>query len=158
MICQLNYKKAIDVYEFLNRVPDKFEEIFVTSNRERKYLKGNLKLIKKILNTFQVYGKYEKELKSIVIIQNEKGFRSYIKVLGETTEDCLALLRFIKWNYAEKELFAKLKKDNPISKRISEEGFIPVADRGREQLYKKSIYKMRPLIIKEGDEDANYRN
>lgn len=148
MIQRLKLKNTIDVYEFLSRINDRFEDFYITKEKERYFLKNNWSLIEKILQKQEVYGIFSNSLKAIMIIVRDKGFRPYVKLLAENNKYTIDLLKFLKWNFFEKDLYFKLKKENPLSEQIKKTGFIMIGDRGRELLFfkrgMKQLYKMTP--------------
>jgi hypothetical protein len=148
MIQKLKLQNKIDVYEFLSRVYDRFEDFYITKEKERKFLKNNWSLIKKILERQEIYGIFHNELKAIMIIVHEKGFRPYVKLLAENSKYTIDMLKFLKWNFSEKDLYFKLKKENPLSEQIKRTGFTMIGDRGRELLFFKKgikqLYKLTP--------------
>lgn len=148
MIEKLKIKNKIDIYEFLSRVNDRFEDFYLTENKERKFLKNNWLLIEKVLLKQEVYGLFSNGLKAIMIIVREKGFRPYVKLLAENSKYTIDFLKFLKWTYFEKDLYMKLKKENPLSETIKKTGFVMVGDRGRELLFfkkgLKQLFKITP--------------
>jgi len=159
MIKKLNKTNIQDIYEFVSKVKDKEEDFYITENKQRKFLKENFKLIEKILKYQEVYGKIEKDnIKAIFIIYKEKGFRPYLKILGETTEDSLDLIKFIKWNFSELEVYCKLKKYNPLTQKLQREGFFPIGSRGKEILLIKKSYKTNKIVAKDKGEEDGYNN
>jgi len=149
MIEKLKEKNLIDVYEFLSRINDKFEDFYITKNKERKFLKNNWSLITEILKKQEVYGlNKDGKLQAIMIILYEKGFRTYVKLLAENRKYTIDLLKYLKWNYLGKNLFFKLKKENLLSQMIIKTGFYKIGDRGSELLFEKKaikeIYKIIP--------------
>ena len=156
MIERLKQKHLTDVYEFLSRVNDKNEDFYITINKERKFLRGNWSLIKKVLKYKEVYGLFDRELKGIMIILRDKGFRPYLKLLTEDKETCLNLLRFLRWNFIETELYCKFKKDNPLSYLINRAGFIKIGNRGAETLFlKKGVKQLQKVRPKDSREDKH---
>lgn len=152
MIKRLNKKNLIDVYDFLLTIIDKEKDFYITINKERIFLKDSLKLIEKILKYHEVYGKFDSSLKAIYIIYREKGFRPYLKILAEKKLDYIDLIRFLKWQASEIELFCKLKKENSIIEYLHKAGFFKIGDRGKEILLIKKPFKINKLISKdEGD-------
>jgi len=135
MIKRLNHKNATDMYEFCLRCPDKYEDWYITKNKTRLMIK-DLKLIKNILKTQEVYALEDKEIKALLLILREKGFRSYIKILAEKTDYVYDLMKYVNWNY-NCELFIKAKKVNPISKIAQKFFFNFIGDRGSEILLAK---------------------
>jgi hypothetical protein len=148
MIRRLNRKDKNNVFCFLSEVNDTFEDIYITEDKERKFLKRNWSLIEKVLKYQEVYGLFDSTLKGLLIILRGKGFRPYIKILTANTKYLIDLLMFLKWNYSEIDLYFKLKKENPLIKNILKTGFVMVGDRGKENLYFKKgikiLYKITP--------------
>jgi len=148
MIERLRVKNKIDIYDFLSRVSDRYEDFYLTKNKERKFLKNNWSLIKKVLEKQEVYGVFNHGLKAIMILVREKGFRPYVKLLAENSKYTIDLLKYLKWNFAEVDLYFKLKKENPLSEQIKKTGFTMIGDRGRELLFfkkgMKTLYKLTP--------------
>jgi len=157
MICRLGVDKKIDVYDFLERVDDKFQDFYLTEDKNRKFLKKDWSLIHKILIKQEVYGLENNGLKAILIIVREKGYRPYVKLLAENSKYTIDMLKWLKWNYFEKDLYMKLKKENPLSQTIIKTGFIKVGDRGRELLFfkkgLKQIFKITPKDLYLVDEE-----
>ena len=157
MIQRLNKNNVIDLIEFFNRVPDNYEKMYVTINNERKFFKGNWKLIKKILKEQEIYGVYEKGLQSIIIIYREKKFRTYLKILSESRHSESSAIRYTMFNFSENDIYLKLKKEDPLVNYIKYFGFTQVGPRGQEVLlFRKGIkilYKMKPKDLLLDDEE-----
>jgi len=150
MIQKLKLQNLVDVYEFLSRINDRFEDFYITKEKERHFLKNNRSLIKKILEHQEVYGLFHNGLKAILIIIHDRGYRPYVKLLAENSKYTIDFLKFLKWNYFEKDLYFKLKKDNPLIEQIKKTGFIKIGDRGRELLfYKKGIKQLFKITPKD---------
>ena len=110
MIERLKVENNIDVYDFLSRINDKYEDTYITKEKERHFLKNNWSLIERILEKQECYGLFKNGLKAIMIIVRDKGFRPYIKLLAENSRYTIDMLKFLKWNFSEKDLYFKLKK------------------------------------------------
>lgn len=150
MIKKLKVPNKIDVYEFLSRINDRYEDTYITVNKERKFLKKDWSLIEKVLEKQEVYGLFQNGLKAIMIIFKEKGFRPYVKLLAENSKYTIDMLKFLKWNFFEKDLYMKLKKENPLSEQIKKTGFIMIGNRGRELLfYKKGMKQLFEITPKD---------
>jgi hypothetical protein len=141
MIRRINYKSTIDVFEFINRVKDKYEDMYITENKERIFL-NKLKVIDKILKTQEVYVLEEKEIKGILLIYQSKGFRPYIKLLAESNKYYYDFMIFLRFNFMDKDLFAKLKNNNPLVWILQKKGFINIGLRGKEVLLHKKAEKI----------------
>jgi len=150
MIKKLKVPNKIDVYEFLSRINDRYEDTYITVNKERKFLKKDWSLIEKVLEKQEVYGLFQNGLKAIMIIFKEKGFRPYVKLLSENSKYTIDMLKFLKWNFFEKDLYMKLKKENPLSEQIKKTGFVMIGNRGRELLfYKRGMKQLFEIIPKD---------
>ena len=136
MIRPLNLKDKISVYEFVIRTKDVYSDFYITLNKQRTFL-TDLKLIEKLLKYQDVVALEESgEIKALLLIYKEKGFRPYIKILAEKTDYVYDLMKYINWNY-NCELFIKAKKVNPISKISQKFFFNFIGDRGSEILLAK---------------------
>lgn len=150
MIKRLNKKNLIDLIDFLNNIQDKYDDMYITENKDRKFLKNNWSLIEKILGKQECYGLFDNGIKVLLIIIHDKGFRPYVKLLAENSKYTIDMLKFLKWTYFEKDLYFKLKKSNPLSQIIKKTGFIKIGDRGSEDLFfKKGLKQLYPLTPKD---------
>jgi hypothetical protein len=150
MVKRLSIKNKIDVYDFLSRINDKYEDFYITKEKERYFLKNNYSLIEKILKYQEIYGLDNKGLKAIMIVVRDKGYRPYVKLLSENSKYTIDFLKFLKWNFFEKDLYFKLKKENPLSNHIKKTGFIMIGDRGKELLFfKKGIKQIYKIVPKD---------
>ena len=150
MIQRLKLQNNTDVFEFIQKVNDRYEDFYLTKNKERHFLKNNWSLINKILRKYEVYGLFQNDLKAIMIIVREKNFRPYVKLLAENSKYTIDLLKFLKWNYFEKDLYFKLKKENPLTSMILKTGFIKIGNRGKELLFlKKGLKQLFKIIPKD---------
>jgi len=160
MIERLSKKSFIDVYEFVQRVKDKFEDFYITHENQRLFL-TDFKAIKKLLEKQEVYSVYDRGVKGLMIVYKEKGFRPYIKLLTENRRAESALIKYLMMNFSEQDLYIKIKKENPLAKYIKYFGFVQQGDRGLEiLLFRKGIkilHKMQPKdFLLEDTEDRLY--
>jgi len=159
MIERLTKRNKIDVYEFVQRIKDRFQDFYITQDNQRLFL-TDFDMIRKLLEKQEVYGVYEKGFKGLMIIYKEKGFRPYIKILTENRHAESSLIKYLMFNYSEQDLYIKLKKENPLSKYIRYFGFVPSGDRGQEVLlYRKGIkilHKMQAKDLLINDEERLY--
>ena len=90
MILKLKEKNYLDVKLFLedNRIND----LYLTINKEKVYLRNNINFIKKILKNQTVYGIIDNNLKAIMIIYKEKKFRPYFKLSVENQIEALDII------------------------------------------------------------------
>jgi len=150
MIQRLNLSNLVDVKEFIKNTKDYYSELYITYKKERLFL-NNEYILEKILKHQEIYGVFEKELTGILLIYREKSYRPYVKILAKDRDSQSKLIKFLMWNFSEKDLYLKLKKENPLSKYIQKFGFTFLGDRGTEiLLYRKGIKKIN--IFKPKDE------
>jgi hypothetical protein len=136
MIRKLNWKDTINVYDFIVNTKDKYEDFYITIDKNRVYLKDQ-KLIKKILNRQEVFGIEEKgDIIALLLIYREKSFRSYVRILSSKNSYIYDLLKFLNWNF-NNELFIKAKKYNPIINIAQGFFFNFIGGRGQEILLVK---------------------
>jgi hypothetical protein len=147
MISRINYKYATEVLEFIHKIKDCYKDMYITDNKERIFL-NNLKLITKLLKYQEIYILKDKEIKGLLMIYRSKGYRPYVKLLAENSKYTIDMLKFLKWTFGEKDLYFKLKKENPLSEQIKKTGFSMIGDRGKELLFfkkgMKQLYKITP--------------
>lgn len=149
MIIRLNNKHNIDVLELIYKIGDKYKDFYITVNKERKY-NFTFSDVNYLLNRYNCYGLFDNELKGILIIYKEKGFRSYLKILADNNVIVDKLIKYLMWHNKE-ELFVKLKKLNPIVNVLRKYRFSFLGDRGSEVLLN---YKPEKVIKKEENHDT----
>lgn len=147
MIERLTKRNTMDVHEFIQKTKDKFEDFYITKNNQRIFL-TDLKTINKVLEKQIIYSYYDKGVKGLMIVFQEKGYRPYIKLLTESRKAESALIKYLMMNHSEQDLYIKIKKESPLAKYIRYFGFLQQGDRGLEVLlYRKGIkilHKMMP--------------
>jgi len=136
MIRRLNHKDVLNLLHFVNTVDDTYQDFYVTIDRQRKFFKNDLVLIKKILETQKCYGWFDMEMKGCIIILREKGFRPYLKILASQRQIAIDLIKYLNWN-CNLELFSKLKNSNPLVIELKKNRFFIEGLRGKEILLKK---------------------
>ena len=135
------------MYEFILRTKDSYEDFYITTNKARVFLK-NIKLIEKILKYQDVVAIEESgEIKALLLIYKEKGFRPYVKILAENNNYVYDLMKWLNWNY-NCELFIKCKKVNSLSKTAQKFFFNFIGDRGSEILLVKHKREVKPIQYK----------
>jgi hypothetical protein len=157
MIIKLSPKNKIDVYEAVTRIRDTFEEFYITHDKERKYLK-DFRLIEKLLKQQEIFALQQKEIKGLLLIYKQAGFRRYAKILAEDNNSSKALIKFLLWNYSDTDMYIKLKKTNPLVRHLlhinpftKTSMFKFAGDRGKEiLLYRKKEIKINRIGAKDG--------
>ena len=160
MIERLSKKNVIDVWEFVQRIRDRFQDFYITRDNQRIFLNDEY-LIGKLLDKQEVYSIYDKGIKGLMIVYKEKGYRPYIKILTESRSAESSLIKYLMMNFSEQDLYIKVKKENPLAKYIRYFGFIQQGDRGLEVLlFRKGIrilHKMLPKdLLMEDDSQRLY--
>jgi len=154
MIEKLNYKNLYDVFEYLGRVEDNYFDFYITLDKKRIFLRNNLYIINKILKTQEVYGLFDNELNGLLLIYREKGYRPYIKILSKNKDSFL--IKFLNWNFKDKDLYCKLKKENELCSLLRKCGFMKIGDRGKEVLlFRKGIKILDKIIPKDNQGENN---
>lgn len=150
MIERLKLKHKVEIYKFLLNNKDIFNDFYFTENKTRNMLYNNWKLIEKIIKTQECYGLIDKNLKAILVIFREKGFRTYIKLLAKNNKYTIDFLKWLRWSYTDIDLYFKLKKINPLSNMILRTGFIKIGDRGDEDLFlRKGMKQLNKFVSKD---------
>ena len=135
MVIKLNKRNTIDLLEFINQTPDKYQDFYITKDRQRLFL-NDCKLIEKVISKQEIYAIEDKDIKAILLIYREKGFRTYIRFLVSDNKYLYDLLKWLNWNINQ-ELYIKAKKNNPIINIAQKKGFIFLGARGTEILLKR---------------------
>lgn len=118
MIKRLTQKNSPDIINLLQRFEDRYQDFYITKNKDRIFLNNNFGLIQKILNKQECYGDESNGIiKGIIIIYREKGFRTFLKIYGDRNS-IYRLLKYLSWNCNQKELWVKVKKENPINNTL----------------------------------------
>jgi len=144
MICyksgMISKKEKIEIESILNELTDIYGDFYITKNNLRLFIKENKDLL------FNAIEKVDKlvyaEDKGIILIIgfSEKVSRKYIKILAKDEESADHLLKVVNWN-VEEDLWAKVKKNNPIRRVLQRNNYKFAGDRGAEILLnKENIY------------------
>lgn len=151
MLKRLNHKNKIDILEFLSRVSDNYQDFYITIDKNRIFIK-DCKILDKIIKKQEIYGIDEGEIKGLLILYREKGFRPYVKILANEYKYQNHLIKYLVWTFSNQDLYAKFKKFNPLTKMLQRHGFIFQGDRGDEVLLYRKAEKR---IFKIGDKDKD---
>lgn len=152
MIERLQEKNKLDIFDFVNTTKDVCHDFYVTIEKSRIFLK-DINLIKKVLQKQEIYGVYENGLQGLLMIYREKGFRPYIKILAVNRFFENKLLKYLIWNFADEDLFVKVKKLNGLAKQLLRYGFEFQGDRGEEILLHRKKQKISRKIGEDKDDE-----
>ena len=150
MIKRLNYKQFMNILEFISRTQDKYREFYITKIKDRIYI-DNSNIIKRIIKSQEIYGLFDVNLKGLIMIYKEKGYRSYLKILSENIEIAKNLIKYIIWNFSNQDLYIKLKKENPLIKIMQQYGWNYRGNRDQEVLLCRPKTFKRNIGVKEND-------
>jgi hypothetical protein len=128
-------KEKVKIAKLIDNLKDYYGDFYITKNNLRLFIKENLSLL------------FDNLKKGDKIIYNENGIiiitgfsdnhsRKYIKFLSKDYNNIKELLLVLseKFDY---DLWAKLKKNNPLVKILQHVGFEWFANRGKECLLVK---------------------
>lgn len=133
MIIRLKESHYTDIALLIKDIKDNYQDFYITKNKQRIYF-TDTRFIQNIIKTQEIYGLFEQELLGLFLIYREKGFRPYVKILGKNYNIEEKLIKYLSWTFTDIELFAKIKKGNPINQLLQNIGFIFVGGRGKEIL------------------------
>lgn len=140
----LNKKEVAQVKYILSEVIDLYGDFYITKDNVRIALRDNPEVLFDYLQkgdrlAYEVDG--EKGI-ALVTGWSDKANRKYVKVLTKDMDLANALLKVINWQ-VKIDLYAKVKKNNPIAKVFQRNGYKFMGDRGSEILLKRT-YIPRP--------------
>lgn len=136
----LNKKQKEKVIDIILNIEDVYKDFYLTINNQRLFIRENLELLFKKLRKGDkiAYGNY-----GLLIVTgiSDKAKRKYIKILANDKE-AKNLLKFLAWNF-NKELFIKVKKNNPLINILLKSGFFQIGNRGKEVLLKRNKWELK---------------
>jgi hypothetical protein len=130
---KLKKKEESDIRNLINELVDFYGDFYVTRNNLRLFIKENSHVF------FEGLEKGDKmtysESDGIIFVTgfSDKSDRKYIKPLVKDIESADKLLKVLVW-HTTCELWAKVKKNNPITKALIKNNFRFAGDRGKEIL------------------------
>lgn len=139
---------------FINELSDIYGDFYITRNNLRIYIKENTDLLYNCLEKGDQFAFSEEKGVAFITGFSDRAERKYLKVLAKDEESADHLLKALLWqvNY---DLFAKIKKNNPIRQILQRNNFKFVGDRGKEiLLVRKHIFNKKETVLK-GDENDN---
>lgn len=132
---KLSKKDQTKIEILISELSDYYRDFYFTRNNNRIFIKKDSKIL------FDSLKKGEK------IVYNEEGilvtagfsdkvYRKYIKILAKDKNIANKLVKMFFWNI-NTEIYAKLKKDNPLIRVLLDNNFKFFGSRGKEILLKK---------------------
>lgn len=154
LICKEGYNKYDKrmIENILHNNIDLYGDFYSTKENIRISLRDNPD---ELFNYIKKGSKivYEPDNESgIALVLKEKGFRTYIKILTKDENLASDLLKMINWN-TKTDLYAKIKKNNPLLKVFQRNQYQFVGNRGQEILLMRK-YIARPESHNGKDEEA----
>ena len=142
MIYKLKVKDKNKVLSFVSKDKDSFEEWYITVDNKRLFLYDP-----------EVLGFYLRKIKfGEIILGNDKEdafiftwglsnklARNYIKIMSTDTIRALEILQDFLDKYGNYNLYAKIKKDNPLKSLYLDYGFVFKGGRGKEILLAREV-------------------
>jgi len=143
---QLTKKEKEQVSQLLQEYTDIYGDFYITRQNLRLFIKENPDVLFECLKRGDKIAFNEK---GIILIYGfaDKALRKYVKILVEDETNANQLLKVLAWEIRE-DLYAKIKKNNPLKEILLENGFRYFKDRGKEVLLIKKYFS-RPPIKKE---------
>jgi len=144
LVCKegLSKKEKRFVLNALENNVDLYSDFYVTKDNIRIGIRENSDILFKYLGRGDMI-LYEEDNEAgfgLVTGWSDKASRKYVKILTKDLELADKLLKINNWN-ANIDLYAKLKKNNPLGKVFLKNGFSFKGDRGNEiLLMRKYIY------------------
>lgn len=128
----LSEKEKQEVSGLIDELSDLYSDFYITKDNLRLFIKENKDLF------FEALKRGDKVVwddNGIAFITgwSDKSPRKYIKILAKDEESAEQLIKIIFWN-VKTDLWAKIKKENPIRRVLQKNQFKFCGDRGREIL------------------------
>ena len=157
-----------EVRSIISDLKDNYSDFYLTKNNLRLMILDNLDVL------FEGLKKGDKIVwdtcgVAIIVGYSDKSPRKYLKILTKDLKDVESLLKVLFWNSREKEIYIKLKNNNPLKElllsrsckrengRLIYSGFEFVGGRGKETLLRyvavETSEPTHKTYSKDGDED-----
>ncbi len=138
---QLNKKEKAELSITLQEMTDIYGDFYITKNNLRLAVKENTDLLYNNLKNGDKIVIGETEGIAIVTGFSDNAPRKYVKILATSNEGANKLIKVLLQN-VKCDLFAKIKKNNPIKEVLQNNNFKFVGDRGKEILLgRKQLFK-----------------
>lgn len=155
LICKCGFSKKEKrfIENALYETVDLYGDFYVTKDNVRIYLRDNSDILFSYLNRGDVivYDQDNEVGIGLVTGWSDRSLRKYVKILTKDEHLASNLLKIINWN-ANIDLYAKLKKNNPLVKIFQQNQYAFIGNRGAEiLLMRKYIPRFERIIYKEED-------
>lgn len=136
---QTSKKEKEIINNILMEYIDLYKDVYITKNNLRLFLKENSELMYESLSKGDKIV-FDDNLGLIFIYgYSDKASRKYLKILAKDDKSADKLLKVLSWNL-KIDLYAKIKKTNPIRRVLERNGFRYFKDRGAEVLLYRQTY------------------
>jgi len=144
----LTKKEKSTLNSLVQDLTDIYKDFYITKQNLRLFIQENMDLLYEGLKKGDKIA-FDEELGIIFIYgYSDKAPRKYLKILTKDEKSANRLLKVLSW-HLKIDLYAKIKKANPIRKTLERNGFRYFADRGGEVLlYRQGNSTISPKIIK----------
>ena len=131
----ISLKERRIIENILDTNVDLYGDYYITRSNIRIYLRDNPDILFDCLNKSDemVYDEQNENGMAFISGWSDKSPRKYVKILTKDEKLASSFLKIISWN-ARIDLYAKLKKNNPLIKVFQKSGYIFLGDRGSEIL------------------------
>lgn len=133
---QLSQKEEKEVNATLQELTDVFGDFYITQNNLRLFIKENVDLLFDNLKRGDKIA-FDDKAVAVVVGFSDNASRKYVKVLANDRESASKVIKIILWN-VKIDLYAKVKKNNPLVSVLKQHGFIFAGGRGKEILLKRT--------------------
>lgn len=140
----LTKKEKETVWALLQDLTDIYKDFYITKNNLRLFIQDNLDLLYECLKKGDKII-FDKELGIIFIYGfSDNAPRKYLKILTKDENSANRLLKVLSW-HLKIDLYAKIKKSNPVIKVLERNGFRFLKDRGAEILLFRKYMSTRTI-------------
>lgn len=141
----LTKSETSQVRSIVTELKDTYGDFYITRNNLRLFIIDNFDLLVDCLKKGDKIA-FDNTGVIIVVGYSDKSPRKYLKILTKELKDVEPLLKILFWNLREKEVYIKLKNNNPLKElllsrpckkdkgRLIYSGFEFVGGRGKESL------------------------
>ncbi len=131
---RLSKKEETAIINILYEISDVYGDFYITKDNLRLSIRENKEFLFRDLERGD-YIVYNETGMAVVVGFADKSNRKYVKMLAKNNGVADALMVTLLAEITEKELYVKMKKNNPLLKVFEYWGFEWTAGRGSENLY-----------------------
>ena len=128
-------KERFTLTSLMADLVDAYGDFYLTKDNLRLFIKENQDILYEGLSKGDKIAFYENGL-AVVVGFSDNAPRKYIKILAKDDASAESLLKILFWN-TDCDLYAKVKKTNPLKNVLERNGFYFLGGRGKEILLKR---------------------